>query len=105
MVWPLTADKLTLKRALVVVPASPSFTLALVMVRDGAGSSLKISPRPKLRPMTALVGLNRLTRNALMASFSVLPITGTVMVWFVTPGEKTRVPAVGTRSEEHTSEL
>ena len=69
---------------------------ALLIERVGSGSSLMIVPTPWPTAMTALVGLERLTRNVSLASLSRSPLTRTVRVRLVMPGANVSTPLVET---------
>src|SRR5439155_15189546 len=86
-VWPLAADRLTVKIA-PFVPLFPSVTLALLRERLGNGSSSLIVPTPCAFTIVALTGLVRLTKKFSLASFRVSPTTGTVIVLVVWLGLK-----------------
>ncbi|MCY1524799.1 hypothetical protein D9M68_597500 [compost metagenome] len=57
-------------------------------------SSLVIVPTPWLSAMVALTAPLRLTKKVSLASGTVSPTTGTVMVCVVVPGVKVSVPLV-----------
>jgi hypothetical protein len=89
----LGALRLTLKLAL-TVPVFPSVTVTLPTETVGGGSSSVIVPTPVPSAMVTLTASDRLTVKVSSISSSVSPLTRTVAVFVVWPGENTRLPPV-----------
>jgi hypothetical protein len=58
----------------------------------GAGSSFVMVPVPWPFAIVAFTAPERLTKKVSFASFRVSPLTATVKVWLVVPGENVSVP-------------
>jgi hypothetical protein len=71
-VWPLAAERETVKTAL-VWPESPSTTATSEIWRSGWPSSSMMVPVPWASVMDALEGLDRLTRRVSLGSLIVSP--------------------------------
>jgi hypothetical protein len=80
-------ERLTEKSKL-VVPEFPSLALTLPMEIEGSGSSLRMVPVAVARRIEAFVGPERVTVKVSSGSYVVSPLTLTVTVRDVTPGEK-----------------
>ncbi len=91
MVFPLTAERLTVKLAL-LVPLFPSVTLTSLIAIVGTGSSLVIVSCPWLSAIVALVGVLRLITKVSSGSLSASPQTVIGSVWLVCPALKVSVP-------------
>src|SRR5581483_9867742 len=77
------------------VPAFPSVTVALPIVRVGRASSFVIVPVPIPVPETvALTRFVKLTVKVSFGSTVVSPVTATTICLAVWPGEKVSVPDV-----------
>ena len=95
-VWPLTADKLTVKVASTGVP-SPSTTVTPTTDSDGTPSSsmMVAIPDPAESETEALTAVDKSTVNVseVPSSWS-SPSTSTETVFVNSPGEKVSVPDV-----------
>src|SRR5207248_1848327 len=81
----LAADRLTVK-VNVFVPELPSVAATLLMDSSGLGSSFRMVPVPWALLRVAWVGLPRLMKNVSSGSFTVSPLTSTVIVLLMIPG-------------------
>ncbi len=87
-----------------VVPASPSVTVASPIDTVGSVSSSVIVPTPCASAIVAFEGRLRLTKKLSVASSSRSPLTMTVTVCVVTPAAKFSVPAAAAKSPGATAE-
>src|SRR5207342_2978453 len=79
---PLAFDRCRVK----LRAASASLRLASAIDRDGDVSSSLMVPTPRLSEIVAAAALDRLRSNVSSASSSVSPLTGTRIVFDVSPG-------------------
>ncbi len=96
-VWPLGADSVAVKTAL-TVPELPSVTLTSPSESDGWASLSTIVPVPWASAMVALEELTRSTKYVSAVSSSRSALTGTVTCLVVSPGSKSSVPLVASKS-------
>src|ERR1051325_2222349 len=81
-----------------VVPLPPSTTATSSAEMTGCGSSVAIVPVAAALSISMLTGLLSATVNVSSGSYSVSPVTATVIVFCVSPAAKGRVPLAATKS-------